>query len=263
MQTSLRSNKPRYSLLVLSLTLWLSTTCGCTPKSSNTASAPLIREVTASSHHFGVADVFLSKSTLRLFWKKPDGTRIGTFEKLNAFVSDSGDRLLFAANAGIFDTTFSPCGLYVQDGQELAPLNLNTGKGNFYMKPNGVFLIDSSGAAIIESSAYPSLVSKPRLATQSGPLLLSNGQVSPEFSPDSNNRRLRSGIGVISADHIAFAISRDPVTFYEFAQFFKTALNCRDALYLDGEISKFYPDPINTSQRQDDFAGIFAVTEPN
>lgn len=216
-----------------------------------------------SGQHFGVAEVFLGKSTLRLFWNGPNGTRIGTFDRLNALVSRSGERLVFATNAGIFDSTFSPCGLHVQDGQELTPLNLNSGLGNFYMKPNGVFLIDSHGAAIIESSAFQSVASKPRLATQSGPLLLSNGRVSPEFSTESNNRRIRSGVGVISADHVAFAISRDPVTFYEFAMFFKIALNCRDALYLDGEISRFYPDPINTSERQDDFVGMFAVTEGN
>lgn len=262
MQQWLRSNDLKYSLLFLSLTLLLSVSGGCNSKSNNIAS-PLIKEVTASGHHFGVADVFLSKSTLRLFWKTPDGTRIGTLDNLNSFVSDSGDHLLFATNAGIFDSTFTPCGLHVQDGQELVPLNLSTGAGNFYMKPNGIFLIDSSGAAIIESSAYRSVLSKPRLATQSGPLLLSNGQISAEFSTDSSNRHIRSGIGVISADHIVFAISRDPITFYEFALFFKTELNCRDALYLDGVISRFYPDPTNTSGRQDDFAGMFAITEHN
>jgi uncharacterized protein YigE (DUF2233 family) len=262
MQPRLRSNQIRYSFLFLSITLLVSASGGCHPRSNNTMS-PFIKEVTASGHHFSVAAIFLSKSTLRLFWKKPDGARIGTFDNLNSLVSNSGDRLLFAANAGIFDTTFSPCGLYVQDGQEFVPLNLSSGTGNFYMKPNGIFLIDSSGAAIIESGAYPSVLSKPRLATQSGPLLLSNGQISPEFSPDSDNRHIRSGIGVISTDHVVFAISRDPVTFYEFAMFFKTALNCRDALYLDGAISKFYPDPTHTSDSQEAFAGMFAVTEHN
>ena len=86
-------------------------------------------------------------------------------------------------------------------------------------------------------------------------------RINPQFSTDSNNRRIRSGIGVISTDHVVFAISRDPVTFHEFALFFQNELTCHDALYLDGEVSKFYPDPINASDRQDDFAGMFAVTE--
>ncbi len=92
----------------------------------------------------------------------------------------------------------------VQDSQELVPLNLNSGTGNFYLKPNGVFLIDSRGAAIIESSTYRTLPATPRLATQSGPLLLNNGQVNPQFSTNSNSRRIRSGIGVISPDHVVF-----------------------------------------------------------
>jgi uncharacterized protein YigE (DUF2233 family) len=229
------------------------------PATESTA-APTIREITHAGHHFGVVDVSLGKSTLRLFWKKSDGTRIGTFAGLNDLVATSGDRVVFATNAGIFDPAFSPCGLYVEDGRELVPLNLKTGDGNFYLKPNGVFLIDSRGAAVVESSEYPSLANKPLLATQSGPLLLSPGQINSHFSSDSVNRRIRSGIGVISADHIAFAISRDRVTFYEFAQFFQSALRCDDALYLDGEISKFYPDPAHPSDRPDNFAGMFAVT---
>jgi uncharacterized protein YigE (DUF2233 family) len=212
------------------------------PATESTA-APTIREITHAGHHFGVVDVSLGKSTLRLFWKKSDGTRIGTFAGLNDLVATSGDRVVFATNAGIFDPAFSPCGLYVEDGRELVPLNLKTGDGNFYLKPNGVFLIDSRGAAVVESSEY-----------------LSHGQINSHFSSDSVNRRIRSGIGVISADHIAFAISRDRVTFYEFAQFFQSALRCDDALYLDGEISKFYPDPAHPSDRPDNFAGMFAVT---
>jgi uncharacterized protein YigE (DUF2233 family) len=262
MQTPDRPTRSlRRFLFLASLALLSFVDSGCTPKSSSTAASSVIREVTASGHRFGVADVFLGKSTLRLLWKKADGTRIGTFEKLKQTVSTSGERLIFATNAGIFDGTFTPCGLYVQDGGELVPLNLNTGTGNFYMKPNGVFLLGSRGAEIIESSAYQSLPAKPMLATQSGPLLVSHGQINPRFAADSSSRRIRSGIGVISPSHIVFVISRDRVTFYEFALFFETNLQCGDALYLDGEISRFYPDPAGTSDRPEDFAGMFAVTE--
>ena len=30
----------------------------------------------------------------------------------------------------------------MENGQEISPLNVNDGQGNFYMKPNGVFLIN-------------------------------------------------------------------------------------------------------------------------
>jgi uncharacterized protein YigE (DUF2233 family) len=35
--------------------------------------------------------------------------------------------------------------------------NLASGFGNFYLKPNGVFVLSASGARIIESSEYRSL----------------------------------------------------------------------------------------------------------
>ena len=53
---------------------------------------------------------------------------------------------------------------------------------------------------------------------------------------------MRSGIGV-SDDSVIFAISEQPVNFYEFATFFRDVLNCSSALYLDGVISRMYlPD---------------------
>jgi uncharacterized protein YigE (DUF2233 family) len=195
-----------------------------------------------------------------LFWKKPDGIRIGTFDNLAKLAATSGERVVFATNAGIFDESFSPCGVFVVDGRELVPINLKPGPGNFHIKPNGVFLVTDHAAAIVESEAYLTLTHTPFLATQSGPLLVVNDQINPAFSATSENRRIRSGIGVISSDHIAFAISREPVTFYEFASFFKNTLGCRDALYLDGEISRFWPDQSAPSVHQEDFAGIFAIT---
>jgi uncharacterized protein YigE (DUF2233 family) len=248
-------------LCIGSLALFLLVGNGCKRKSSVAPTAAVIREVSAAGHRYGVAEFLLNQSTLKLFWKAPDGARIGNFQKLNAVISASGERLIFATNAGIFDSSFSPCGLHVENGDEIVPLNLRTGEGNFYLKPNGVFLIDSRGAAIIESSQYPLLQDHPILATQSGPLLLIDGRVNPRFTTDSKNRRIRSRVGVISQDHIVFVLSREPVTFYEFASFFQKALNCVDALYLDGEISRFYPDTVGISDRRADFAGMFAVME--
>jgi uncharacterized protein YigE (DUF2233 family) len=236
---------------------------GCRPKLARVPSSPVIREVVGESNRYAVAEFSLEESRLRLFWKTPDGARIGTFEKLNALVSASGNRLVFATNAGIFDSTFTPCGLYVENAVELVPLNLKSGSGNFYLKPNGIFLIDDRGATIIESSQYPSRTGRTILATQSGPLLLINRKVNPQFAADSSNRRIRSGVGVISSDQVAFVLSHDPVTFYEFALFFQTTLGCTAALYPDGEISSFYPNPNNAPNTQSEFAGIFAITHPD
>jgi uncharacterized protein YigE (DUF2233 family) len=68
-------------------------------------------------------------------------------------------------------------------------------------------------------------------------MLLIDGAVHPRFLPDSDSYKLRSGVGIIDPQHVVFAISRDAVTFYDFALMFRDALGVRDALYLDGSIS--------------------------
>jgi uncharacterized protein YigE (DUF2233 family) len=90
-------------------------------------------------------------------------------------------------------------------------------------------------------------------------MLVIDGVLHPRFNRDSTNRRIRSGVGVRSPDRVVFAISREPVTFFEFATLFRERLECPNALYLDGEISRFYI-PGTSDQQDGDFAGILAVT---
>jgi uncharacterized protein YigE (DUF2233 family) len=259
--SGMRKAEQSYRAVCLVLLIILAGGSSCNHKAKSSATSPLVREVVDSGHNYGLAEVDLDKSTIRPFWKRPDGSRIGTFAILNDVVAKSGDSLIFATNAGIFDTTFSPSGLFVKDGREIVPLNLKNGIGNFFMKPNGVFLVDDKrAAAIVESSGYLSLNLKPSLAVQSGPLLLIHGQINSKFAVDSTNRRIRSAVGIVSSSRVVFVLSRDRVTFYELAAFFRDQLKCQDALYLDGEISRFYPDAHHPSDRPDDFAGMFAVT---
>jgi uncharacterized protein YigE (DUF2233 family) len=214
----------------------------------------LLRDLTFADRRFTVCEIDLTQAKLRLFWKRSDGTRYGSFANLHA-----DHPLIFATNAGIFDPTFTPCGLHVADGREFVPLNNTDGAGNFFLKPNGVFVVDDRGGRVVESTRYDGARATTRLATQSGPMLVIDGAVSPRFAPDSANRRVRSGVGVRSADRVVFAISRESVTFHEFATLFLTGLNCPNALYLDGEISRFYT-PGNIAPQDGDFAGILGVT---
>jgi uncharacterized protein YigE (DUF2233 family) len=178
---------------------------------------------------------------LRLFWKDDQGALLHDFTSLEKFVASKGERLLFAANAGMFDPDSRPVGLLVQDGGETSPLNLNDGAGNFYIKPNGVFVLNEKHKAlIVESSAYAALLTPVTWATQSGPLLVYGGDIHPDFISDSKNLKIRSGVGVRKDGTIVFAISRNPVNFYDFADLFRTRLKCPNALYLDGEISAFH-----------------------
>ena len=164
--------------------------------------------------------------------------------KANAGGLGENKYLVFAANAGMFEADGKPVGLLVQKGNETSPLNLNDATGNFYMKPNGVFLINEKREAmVVESGSYPSLLTPVVWATQSGPLLVHAGNIHPDFIEDSKNLNIRSGVGVRKDGVIVFAISRSPVNFYNFALLFSSRLKCPNALYLDGTISAFYvPD---------------------
>jgi prepilin-type processing-associated H-X9-DG protein len=82
-------------------------------------------------------------------------------------------------------------------------------------------------------------------ATQSGPMLLIDGVVHPRFLPDSDSRKIRNGVGIIDEHTVAFAISENSVTFYEFALLFRDRLGVRNALFLDGSVSEIYVPELN------------------
>lgn len=145
-----------------------------------------------------------------------------------------------ATNAGIFTPELVPGGLLVSDGEELVGLNLADGGGNFHLKPNAVFAILESGTAtVVDSVAYdPAGVVH---ATQSGPALLLDGQVHPEFREGSTNLAVRSGVGVSpEGDVVYLAISTGLTNLWDFATLFRDQLEVEDALYLDGQISDLW-----------------------
>ncbi len=225
------------------------------------AGAVLVRKVNRDGSAYTIVEVDLTRATLRLFWKKPDGERFARFANVKAHVEGNRERLLFATNAGIFDPSFTPCGLHVEDGREHVPLNPRSGSGNFFLKPNGVFIINAGGARIIDATKCDGIRSGVRVAVQSGPLLVLDGSIHPAFKPDSDNLRRRSGVGLVSAQHIVFVLSDQPVTFHAFASLFLEHLKCNNALYLDGVISQFYIPSDESEPHDGDYAGILAVTE--
>ena len=204
-----------------------------------------------------VARLDLKQARLTLKWKDQHGQGYGSFEKV--IQASAPQRVVFATNAGIFDPSHTPCGWYVEDGKESVPLNLQDGEGNFYMKPNGIFKVDTE--ATIQASENSAGVQGVRWATQSGPLLLQAGTIHQKFTQGSANKAIRSGVGIVSPLEVCFVLSEQPVNFYDFAHFFKTTLHCQDALYLDGAISKFYAPEIGLTDQGGDFAGIFAIVE--
>ncbi len=192
-------------------------------------------------HGYLVQTIDPKTEDLRLYWKDNSGKLLQNFTALEAQVKSDGGRLLFAANAGMFQPDYSPVGLLVQSGQQVAPLNLQDGTGNFYLKPNGVFVLtEQRTAEVMESSAFQTFLPHVLWATQSGPLVVHHGEIHPDLIEGSANLMVRSGVGVRKDGTAVFVLSKTPVNFYDFALFFMTKMKCPNALYLDGHISAFH-----------------------
>lgn len=210
---------------------------------------------------FTVAWIDLEHENLELFWKRPDGEPLHHFHGLRNWLQSEGRELVLATNAGIYAEDRTPLGLHVERGQELRPLNPHKGgRGNFALKPNGVFYIDDAGAHIRTTEDYAASGVKPSLAVQSGPLLVIANALHPKFEADSTSVYVRNGIGVRTEKRIAIVISDWPVNLHTFASFFKDELACPDALYLDGSLSGLYAAALDRTPAGAEYVGMLAVT---
>lgn len=246
---------------------WLLAALGCASLSSHVIGAETIDYEGGRYHIFRLSRPDWRK--LELAWLGADGKPLQDFNGLQKELGSQGKRIAFATNAGIYERGPKPCGLTICNGQELVPLNLQPGEGNFYLMPNGVFYLDDSkGAGVMEAEEFGRSGLKPRLATQSGPLLLRKGVIHPAFNANSPNKRQRSAVGVREKDgQIIFAMSdredsvQGRVTFHQLTRLF-LHLGCKDALYLDGDISMMaVKPPADTKFAANTFAGMFYVAE--
>jgi uncharacterized protein YigE (DUF2233 family) len=209
-----------------------------------------------------VAKVDVHRERLQLFLNDNEGRPLKSFENLLKMLQPTGQRLVFATNAGMYHADYSPVGLFVAEGKQVAPLNLEDDEGNFFLKPNGVFLVTDKGARVLESSELLKLEGETiRLATQSGPLLLRNNRIHPAFKPTSEFRLIRNGVGVAEPGVALFAQSEDVVNLHEFARFFRDALRCPDALYFDGTVSSLHAPELSRSEKKIDLGPIIGVIE--
>jgi len=208
------------------------------------AAAPTMRTVRAGTIDCRVVDVDLAADRLELHWKDEGDRAFGTVDRLREWGEGQGRTLQFAANAGIYDGQFRPLGLHVEDGRTLRPLNTartGAGRGNFALPPNGVFYVDRAGhAGVVTTAQWQRRPADARLATQSGPMLVVDGDINPNFDVASDSLKWRSGVCAPTPGHALFAVSEAPVSFHAFAALFRDELGCRDALYLDGTLSRFW-----------------------
>ncbi|HKS30541.1 MAG TPA: phosphodiester glycosidase family protein [Pyrinomonadaceae bacterium] len=245
-------------LVLFALSAWN----GCSRGANSTPTS--VREVSESrgvtAQRFTTIRVDVRTERLELFLKDDEGRPFKSFDRLASWLAGRNKRLRFAMNAGMFEPDLSPVGLLVQEGQQVSALNLSDGTGNFFLKPNGVFLVSESGPRIVESAEYPALAQGARLATQSGPLLVRNGTLHPAINAASTSRLIRNGVG-ISGDTVVFVISEQPVSFYELAIYFRDELHCPDALYLDGVVSSLYSTDLRRNDSRADLGPIIGVVK--
>ena len=190
--------------------------------------------VEADGAAYTVCDFDARKSDIRLFLRDGKGATYGDFSRLSGDLSGKGETLVFAMNAGMYAEDRAPVGLYVENGRTLKNANTRPGPGNFHMKPNGVFWVDGPHAGVTETGRFLKRRQRAQFATQSGPMLVIGGRIHPRIHEDGTSQKFRNGVCVRDGHIARFAISNQPVTFYEFARLFRDRLRCQDALFLDG-----------------------------
>ena len=198
-----------------------------------------------------------SPKDIKMYWKH-NGQLVNSFTNLKSIEPN----LVFAMNGGMFDPNFSPVGLYVENGIKLKSITRSHNPNyNYGIQPQGVFLIRDSVTAspIIDpktgrknvlndnhmeaevttiDSYTPAHV---RYATESAPMLIIKSKINPNL-PKGTSSTIRNGVGILPDGRVFMAVSRNGVTFQEFASYFLQK-GCVNALYLDGGISGAYTGP--------------------
>ena len=205
----------------------------------------------------------LPEDDLRLFLLDENGKNIGQFQKLESFVKEQGLNIIFATNGGMYHNDRSPVGLYVENFREVSSLITRDGPGNFGLLPNGVFCFNKREFIILETEKFAQQELQCNYATQSGPLLVFDGELHPKFIKGGSSKFIRSGVGISSDGLTAvFLISNKSVNFHDFASTFLNHLDIDNALYLDGNISRLYAPKLNRMGFGFDIGPIAAVVAP-
>lgn len=188
--------------------------------------------------------IVTAQDDLQLFLRGNNDEILGSFRAVEDY---TGRELLFAMNAGMYHENRDPVGHYVQNGIEEMRVITADGPGNFGLLPNGIFCI-SDIFRVYETLDFQAQAPDCTYATQSGPMLVIDGELHPRFIEGSDSLNIRNGVGTSADGNLAiFAISNEAVNFHDFATLFRDSLFLPNALFFDGKVSRLYAPSLNRS----------------
>jgi uncharacterized protein YigE (DUF2233 family) len=204
-----------------------------------------------------------SKGKLRTYYMDANGVQYNSFKRLKESLAEDGKELDFAMNGGMYMEDRRPLGLYIESFKEIRPLNSRqSGHGNFYLQPNGVFSLRADKSAEVCQSSEFKQDATVEYATQSGPMLVVDGEIHPALTKGSSNVHIRNGVGILPDGSVLFAMSTELINFWDFASYFKEQ-GCLNALYLDGFVSRTYLPAQDVDYLGGNFGVIIAETNGN
>lgn len=186
----------------------------------------------------------------------------GRFGSLAAFAETVDKRTIaFAVNGGPAGDDGKPKGYYVENKQRMTELDLGSGDGNFYIKPNGVFYGTGNAWRLRTTpSFYSGVRDRPQFGTQSGPMLLVDGKLPSEIAENGPSRAIRSGVGISGDGKAHFVVSQKPLSFGQLARFFRDEAKARNALFLASNRSALW-DPATGRLDNASVGPIIVVTK--
>ena len=90
-------------------------------------------------------------------------------------------------------------------------------------------------------------------------MLVIDSVMHSKFMKGSKNLNIRNGVGILPDGKVLFAMSKKKINFYDFASYFMS-LGCKNALYLDGAVSKTYLPEKNWVTKGGNFGVIISET---
>ena len=199
------------------------------------------------------------KQNIKLFWKNDKKENFVSISNLKSWLNKNKKELVFACNGGMYHKGYVPVGLFIENKIKQTKIDTTSNQGNFYLKPNGIFYItNDNSAGVCQTEKF--IDKNIKYATQSGPMLVIDGQIHPSFKEGSTHVNIRNGVGILPNNSVIFAMSKNDINLYDFAKYFKE-MGCKNALFFDAFVSRTYLPEQKWIQTDGDFGVIVAVTK--